>query len=1162
MDRRRIRIFISSPADVRPERLLAERVVRRLAREFAYHFEVEAVMWEREPLVASGTFQELIVSPHETDIVVVVLWSRLGVPLPADKFLGPLSKQPVTGTEWEFEDALASARERSQPDLLLYRKTAAAVVTLGDREQVEEQQRQIELVEAFMRRWTLDAEGKVFTAASWLFEDGAAFESQIETHLRALLRRRFGGGDDAAAPVVRWHRGSPYRGLESFEPEHEAVFFGRTRARNEVRELLTRQALRGRAFVLVTGASGSGKSSLVKAGLLPELRDVGMVGRAALVRYALTRPGTAGDPVAGLAAALLQSTALPELSADPLNFTAERLAAVLRRSHDDVTHAIGQGLAAAAQSARLTARGESRLLLVVDQLEELFTAEGLAPIAREAYAAALAALAGSGLVWVIATLRSDFYDRLERSPALAALAAGEAKYLLTAPDAAEIGQIIRRPANEAGLTFERDPVTGQGLDDAILATVSGSASLPLLQYLLEQLWQRRAGNGALTFAAYRELGGLEGAIGRRAEETLAAQAPEVQAALPRLLRALVTVRQGAGGVATARHARLDQFAEGSAVRRLVAALIDPSARLLVVEGATIRVAHEALLTHWPRARQQIAEDRADLQLRARLEEAAGRWQAASAKDQDSLLLAEGLPLLEAVDLRRRRHEELEPALLAYVDRSAVMADARQRRATRRLQATAVALALLALGASFGAWYGIAGQRDAQRQAEIARAESVRAAAQESEAQRQRAQAEREQRKAEAALKQAETNLDQALALFDTIMVDTVGQLEHLGLPRDRARALLGRLQPVLDALEGAQASDQLALRKLGLLMRLGDLYIALGDTTAADKHHRAALRLAADLASRDPANQNWQRASAMGHVRVADVMVRHGDRAGALASFRRALEINQRMADDHPKEAVWQRDLSVVHNRIGTVLLDQDDLPGALSAFQACLTIIARLAADDPANNRLQRDLAASHRNIGDVLRAQRDLVGALAAYRTGQAISERLAALDASNTEWQRDIARGQNSIGTVLRRLGDLSGALAAYRTGLDVQVRLVTREPTNTLWQHDLHVMHNGIGLVLQAQDDLPGALTAYRAALEIIATLVALDPADTGRQADLANSQANVGLVLERQGDRAAAIDALRAGQTIIAALLVKQPGHTGWADRAAWFAAQLRRLRSD
>ena len=87
-ENRTVRVFVSSPSDVRPERLIAERVVQRLTREFSYRFRLEAVLWEREPLLATHHFQDLIVPPHETDIVVTVLWSRLGVPLPEAKYLG------------------------------------------------------------------------------------------------------------------------------------------------------------------------------------------------------------------------------------------------------------------------------------------------------------------------------------------------------------------------------------------------------------------------------------------------------------------------------------------------------------------------------------------------------------------------------------------------------------------------------------------------------------------------------------------------------------------------------------------------------------------------------------------------------------------------------------------------------------------------------------------------------------------------------------------------------------------------------------------------------------------------------------------------------------------------------------------------------------------
>jgi len=674
---RLVRVFISSPRDVRPERLIAEQVVARMDREFTHHFRVEAVLWEREPLTADAHFQELITPPHQTDIVVMVLWSRLGVPLPENKFRGALSGRTVTGTEWEFEDALAARRHSGKPDVLLFRKTAEVMGRFGDRAAVEEIQRQTELVDDFMTRWFRNAATGAPTAAFHEFVRTDEFEERLTEYLRNWLSARLQGEflavDVADTPMeLRWYQGSPYRGLLSFERQHAAVFFGRTRARTELRELLTRQISRGQSFVLVVGASGSGKSSLVKAGVLPDLLLPGMIGRVALCRFAVTRPGAVfRDPLLALALALFEEEALPELHSAPLEYTPERLSDLLQKAPEEAGQPIRQGLSAAGRAARLTDRGEARLVLIVDQLEELFTAEGVTAEQRSAYVAALEALARSGQVWVIATLRSDFFDRVESEPQLATLCIGEGKYLLTPPDAAQLGQIIRQPAREGGVRFEVRGATGESLDETIRAAASGEAgSLPLLEYLLDQLWERRSETGLLTYAAYDALGGLVGAVGRRADALLSSQPEEVRAALPTVLRALVTIGQGARAAATARWADMQRFAPGSPAWRLTEALLSPTERLLVADGdgatTRVRVAHEALLTHWDVAQRQILEDRNDLQLRGRLEDQASRWAAASPKDQPSLLLVPGLPLSEAEDYFARRKDEIETEIQNFI----------------------------------------------------------------------------------------------------------------------------------------------------------------------------------------------------------------------------------------------------------------------------------------------------------------------------------------------------------------------------------------------------------------------------------------------------------------------------------------------------------------
>lgn len=674
--RRVVRIFVSSPADLRPERAIVRRVIKRLNREFGHHFAVEAILWEREPLRASASFKTEIAKPHQTDVVLVVLWSRLGVPLAAVDQPGPLSGRQVTGTEWEFEDALAGYKRTGQrPDLLLYRKTAEIDVRLTSDTEVLEKLHQKNLVEDFFRRWTLDAKGNAFIAASWSFNNGSEFEGLVEEHLRKLLEKQI-HSDEAIGRV--WHL-PPYRGLESFEPEHDQIFFGRTRARHELRELLTRQIAKGVAFVLVTGASGSGKSSLVKAGLVPDLAEAGMIGRVGLVRRAVMRPSDAGaDPLAALAAAIMSSSALPELA--QLQYGAAELAALLHDAPAQAALPIRQGLSEAGKLIEppLTDIAEKRLIVVVDQLEEIFTIDGLNERDRQAFIVALDALAKSEVVWVVATMRSDFFNRLENPQGLALgrLAVNDACYRLLPPNEVEISQIIRQPAVEAGLRFEQHATYGISLDEAIgQVAAKDSGALPLLSFLLDQLWRQRSTKGVLSFSAYRKLGELKGVVGKRAEDVFQRQPITVQKELVPLLRELVTIE---GGTPVSRSVPMSRFPKGTARRALVEAFLDAGARLLVSDHGQVRLAHEALLSHWPRAKEQIERDARDIELRGRLEQEAKRWRIAPKREKRGRLVV-GLPLAEARALLKRWSIDLPEDVREFVIASQHNARGRQRR---------------------------------------------------------------------------------------------------------------------------------------------------------------------------------------------------------------------------------------------------------------------------------------------------------------------------------------------------------------------------------------------------------------------------------------------------------------------------------------------------
>ena len=448
MTAHKLRIFVSSPGDVGQERLIATRVLERLQGEFWSSFELEPIVWEHEPLRASAHFQEQILPPSETDIVICILWSRLGTRLP-EQFCRKDGSRYASGTEWEFEDALQAFRERGVPDLMVYRKTAEPHVSMSDEVALLQRLEQKKALDAFIDRWFGNPKDS-FRLAFHTFEAPDTFETLLETHLRKLIQQRlpthFVEQDDAAVPI-RWHEGSPFRGLEVFDIEHAPVFFGRTRAIAEIKEALIRQAGRGCAFVLVLGMSGCGKSSLIRAGVLPTITQAGVIEGISLWRWCLLRPSDAPEDLElALAQSLLEDRALPELAA--IGFDSHELAALFRQAPERAAAAVQMGLKRAAEAAaateRLTSPPTARLAVIVDQLEELFT---LAPVdtrEREAFVAAISALARSGCVWVIATLRSDFYPRCVELPELAALKEGTGQYDVLPASFAEIGQMIRR----------------------------------------------------------------------------------------------------------------------------------------------------------------------------------------------------------------------------------------------------------------------------------------------------------------------------------------------------------------------------------------------------------------------------------------------------------------------------------------------------------------------------------------------------------------------------------------------------------------------------------------------------------------------------------------------------------------------------------------------
>ena len=185
---KQFRIFISSPGDVIPERRVAKSVIGRLNEEFFGRAYLIPILWEEEPMLASETFQAQIHPPHETEIYVGILWSRIGSPLP-DTILRPDGTRYESGTAFEFEDALGGFKQQGSPDMLLYRKQGAPRLSLEDRDVVLDRLDQIDKLNRYLDRWLIGEDGS-YIGAFHMFETEEQLDTMLEMHLRKLVEAR------------------------------------------------------------------------------------------------------------------------------------------------------------------------------------------------------------------------------------------------------------------------------------------------------------------------------------------------------------------------------------------------------------------------------------------------------------------------------------------------------------------------------------------------------------------------------------------------------------------------------------------------------------------------------------------------------------------------------------------------------------------------------------------------------------------------------------------------------------------------------------------------------------------------------------------------------------------------------------------------------------
>lgn len=854
---------------------------------------------------------------------------------------------------------------------------------------------------------------KTITQLRKALDDKASDPLFIETirkrGYRIIADVQFLEDEHTRAEETIWQGQSPYPGLTAFTQQESQVYYGRNAAVKNLVNRLAEQCSKKRPFTLIIGPSGSGKSSLVHAGLLPRLlSDKGPNGIHAIdytsIDFSDIHPARVIDE---LAACMLDW----DINDAPVfeGESADSLALKLANHPEDVINTTKTKIS---QTAQYNTSAYPCFVIVLDRLEAYLATSEVSTHQRESAFTLLETLSKSSLFIVLLVCRNDFYHQLAAYPTLMKNKERGAHFDLTPPSAGELSQIIRLPAIAAGLEWQQDSTTDTLLDDIIFTDAAAEPNcLPLLQYTLQELYLQRKDN-ILQVSTYQQLGGIEGAIGHKAEQLFQHMPAKVQATLDRVLPLVITLAND-GTTLTSRTALWSeltndnekQFAELMVENRLFVSYLHQN-------KACFKVAHEAVLRSWQRVQTWLQQHQSSLVSKSRLEQQTKQW--LQDNKSKAFLLTEGKPLTDALALKADPSLTLSEYELSLIKAS--QKSAQRKRVIRGV--TFAALACLTI-VSFGAML----------------------------------QSQQSQHLAERKRLEAENLMGYMIGDF----ADKLRSVKRMDLLEGISEQALSYVEQAQQAseygfftLSPPKASFELRFQHALSLQAMAEVRFYRDDTETAKQLYEEADKRLSALLEEQPNNFELLKAAGANAFWLGDIELRSYNFVLADEQFNRYLRYSEKMLKLSPSNPDALLELSYATNSIGSVAFRQQDFDKALSFFESSLAYKQKLLEKSVSPIITATAVADTYSWIASIQIHEGRIHEAQLTFAKAETILEKSLSTYSGNAEIIETLSLIKMNAAKSRQFIEDPSVSVEQLNDAKKLLIQILEQDPDNSSWQ----------------------------------------------------------------------------------------------------------------